>query len=42
MEGKYADLVKTMKIKETEGTILDYIFFPDFNKEAVIKKLRSE
>lgn len=39
--GKYDDLVRIMRIKETKGTVLDYIFFPDFNKRAMLKKLRS-
>jgi predicted butyrate kinase (DUF1464 family) len=39
--GIYSDLVKVMDIKDAKGTVLDYIFFPDFNKKAVIEKLRS-
>jgi predicted butyrate kinase (DUF1464 family) len=38
---KYTELVEVMKIKEARGTVLDYIFFPDFDKKAVIQKLRS-
>lgn len=39
--GKYSNLIKLMKITEAKGTVLDYIFFPDFNKKAVIEKLRN-
>lgn len=39
--GKYRELVEIMKIKEAKGTVLDYIFFPDFNKKAVLEKLRN-
>lgn len=39
--GRYSDLVKAMKIKETRGTVLDYVYFPDFNKKTVVEKLRS-
>ncbi|MFB0567400.1 MAG: DUF1464 family protein [Candidatus Bathyarchaeia archaeon] len=39
--GKYSELVDVMKIKDVKGTVLDYIFFPDFDKKAVIEKLRS-
>ncbi|MFQ6068429.1 MAG: DUF1464 family protein [Candidatus Bathyarchaeia archaeon] len=39
--GKYRELVETMKIKEAKGTVLDYIFFPDFDKKVVLKKLRN-
>lgn len=40
-DGKYRELVDVMKIKETKGTVLDYIFFPDFDKKAVLEKLRN-
>ena len=39
--GKYHELVEVMKIKETKGIVLDYIFFPDFDKKAVLEKLRN-
>lgn len=39
--GKYADLVEVMKIKESKGTVLDYIFFPEFDKGLVLKNLRN-
>jgi predicted butyrate kinase (DUF1464 family) len=39
--GKYQDLVNVMKIRDAKGTVLDYIFFPDFDKKAVLEKLRS-
>lgn len=39
--GKYSELVKVMKIKDAKGTVLDYIFFPDFDKKAVLEKLRT-
>lgn len=38
--GKYVDLVESMKIKEAKGTVLDYIFFPRFDKRIVLKNLR--
>jgi len=38
---KYRELVEVMKIKETKGTVLDYIFFPDFDKKAVVERLRN-
>ena len=40
-DGKYKQLVKVMKIKEAKGTVLDYIFFPDFDKKAVVQMLRN-
>jgi predicted butyrate kinase (DUF1464 family) len=39
--GKYSELVDVMKIKDVKGTVLDYIFFPDFDKKAVIENLRN-
>jgi predicted butyrate kinase (DUF1464 family) len=39
--GKYRELVEVMNIKDAKGTILDYIFFPDFDKKTVLKKLRN-
>jgi len=39
--GKYQELVNVMKIKDAKGTVLDYIFFPDFDKKAVLGKLRT-
>jgi predicted butyrate kinase (DUF1464 family) len=39
--GKYSELVKVMKIKDAKGTVLDYIFFQDFDKKVVIENLRS-
>ena len=39
--GKYSELVEVMKIKEAKGTVLDYIFFQDFDKKVVIENLRS-
>lgn len=39
--GKYRDLVEVAKIKQAQGTVLDYIYFPDFDKKAVIEKLRT-
>jgi len=39
--GKYSDLVRVMRIKNAQGTVLDYIFFPDFDKKTIIEKLRS-
>jgi len=39
--GKYRELVDVMKIREAKGTVLDYIFFPDFDKKLIIEKLRS-
>lgn len=41
VEGKYANLVEVMKIKEAKGTVLDYMFFPDFNKKTVIENLKN-
>jgi len=39
--GKYRELVEVMKIKDAKGTVLDYIFFQDFDKKVVIDNLRS-
>jgi predicted butyrate kinase (DUF1464 family) len=39
--GKYHDLVDVARIKDTHGTVLDYVYFPDFNKKAVIEGLRT-
>jgi predicted butyrate kinase (DUF1464 family) len=39
--GRYRELMEVMRIKETKGTVLDYIFFPDFDKKAVLEKLRN-
>lgn len=39
--GKYSDLVSVMRVKKAKGTVLDYIFFPSFDKHAIIEKLRS-
>jgi len=39
--GKYSELVEDMKIKDAKGTVLDYIFFQDFDKKTVIENLRS-
>lgn len=39
--GKYSRLIDVMKIREAKGTVLDYIFFPDFDRETVLKSLRS-
>lgn len=39
--GKYRKLVEVMKIEEAKGTVLDYIFFPNFDKRSVLEKLRS-
>jgi hypothetical protein len=30
-----------MRIKDVKGTVLDYIFFQDFDKKVVIENLRS-
>lgn len=39
--GKYNELVEVMKIRDVRGTVLDYIFFQDFDKKVVIENLRS-
>jgi predicted butyrate kinase (DUF1464 family) len=39
--GKYHELVRVMKIKDAKGTVLDYIFFPDFDKKVILDMLRS-
>lgn len=39
--GNYRDLVAVMRIKEARGTVLDYIYLPDFDKQAIIENLRS-
>lgn len=39
-EGCYKPLVDRMKIKESKGTVLDYIQLPDFNVEEVVKNLK--
>jgi predicted butyrate kinase (DUF1464 family) len=39
--GNYRSLVEVMKIKNAKGTVLDYIYFPDFNKKVVLTKLRN-
>jgi predicted butyrate kinase (DUF1464 family) len=39
--GKYSELAEVLKIKDAKGTVLDYIFFPDFDKKTVLEKLRS-
>ncbi len=39
--GKYRKLVEVMKIKETKGTVIDYVFFPDFDKKAILGNLRK-
>ncbi len=41
MGDKYSELVEVMKIKEAKGTVLDYVFFPDFDKNVIMQKLRS-
>jgi predicted butyrate kinase (DUF1464 family) len=39
--GEYQDLVNVARIKAAQGTVLDYIYFPDFDKKAVIEGLRT-
>jgi predicted butyrate kinase (DUF1464 family) len=39
--GKYSELVRVMKIRDARGTVLDYIFFPDFERKAILEKLRN-
>jgi predicted butyrate kinase (DUF1464 family) len=40
--GEYAPLVDIMKIKEAKGTVLDYIYFPDWNVSDVVNKLKNK
>lgn len=39
--GKYSDLLKQMRIKETKGTVLDYVLYPEVSGRDILKKLRS-
>lgn len=39
--GNYSGLVDVMQIRDAKGTVLDYIFFPDFEKKAVLERLRN-
>lgn len=39
--GKYENLVRVMRIKEAKGTVLDYIFLPGFDREALLRRLRN-
>lgn len=41
-EGCYKPLVDRMKIKESKGTVLDYIQLPEFNVEEVVKSLKYQ
>jgi len=40
--GEYAPLVDTMRIKEAKGTVLDYIYFPDWKVNDVVSKLKNK
>jgi predicted butyrate kinase (DUF1464 family) len=40
--GEYAPLVDTMKIKEAKGTVLDYVYLPDWKVSDVVKKLKNK
>ncbi|WXG43977.1 MAG: DUF1464 family protein [Promethearchaeati archaeon SRVP18_Atabeyarchaeia-1] len=40
--GEYEPLVKRMKIKESRGTVLDYITLPGFKVEEVVRKLKAK
>jgi len=39
--GKYKNLTDNLDIRNAKGTVLDYIGFPDFNVDYVVKNLRS-
>lgn len=41
-EGCYKPLVDRMKIKESKGTVLDYIQLPEFKVEEVAKSLKNK
>ncbi len=40
--GKYSGLVDTLKIKESQGTVLDHIFLQGFDRDQILKGLRSD
>lgn len=40
--GEYAPLVDTMRIKEAKGTVLDYIYIPDWKVSDVVNKLKNK
>jgi predicted butyrate kinase (DUF1464 family) len=40
--GKYAGLVETLNIRASQGTVLDHIFIHGFDKEMILKSLRSD
>ncbi|GBC69657.1 hypothetical protein HRbin01_01359 [archaeon HR01] len=40
--GKYSELVDVMAIKKSEGTVLDHIRVRDFERDRVLKGLRSD
>jgi predicted butyrate kinase (DUF1464 family) len=40
--GKYAPVVDVMQIKGAKGTVLDYVYLPDWKVNDVVKKLKNK
>jgi predicted butyrate kinase (DUF1464 family) len=40
--GEYAPLVDTMRIKETKGTVLDYVYLPEWKVGDIVKRLKNK
>jgi predicted butyrate kinase (DUF1464 family) len=40
--GRYKSLIDRLKIKESKGTVLDYIHLPGFKVETVVKELKEK